>query len=135
MILRNLDPPIVCNGVLAELVSHSRLLCSLRLLTGPGRGQIVRLPRISFHVTAENSGIPFNFCRRQFAITPAYCVTVHKSQGQTLSKIGLIVDTDPFAHGMAYVALSRVGTWANVVFFSPRDENFMQNNVCKQLVL
>lgn len=135
MILRNLDPPNVCNGVLAELVDHSRLLCSLRLLSGPGRGQIIRLPRISFHVTSENSGIPFNFCRRQFAITPAYCVTVHKSQGQTLSKIGLIVDTDPFAHGMAYVALSRVGTWANVVFFSPRNETFLQNNVCKQLVL
>ena len=134
MIMRNLNPPNVCNGVLAELITHSRYLCNVRLLSGPGTGQIVKLPRISFYVTSENSGVPFNFCRRQFPISPAYCVTVHKSQGQTLSKIGLIADTDPFAHGMLYVALSRVGQWADVAFMSPRNEPFIMNKVCKNLV-
>ena len=106
----------------------------MRLITGPGSGQIVKLPRISFQVTSENSGLPFNFVRRQFPITPAYCVTVHKSQGQTLDNIGIIADTDPFAHGMLYVALSRVGSWNNVVFYSPREESFLKNKVCMQLV-
>ena len=134
MIMRNLSPPYVCNGVLAELISCTRLLCCMKLLSGPGAGRTIKLPRCSFHVTSENSGMPFNFCRRQFPITPAYCVTVHKSQGQTLTNIGLIADTDPFAHGLVYVALSRVGSWSNVVFYSPRCETFLMNKVCKNLV-
>jgi hypothetical protein len=133
MIMRNIDHSI-CNGVLAEAVSFTRWLCTMRLMTGPGSGQIVMLPRISFQITTENSGLPFNFVRRQFPITPAYCVTVHKSQGQTLDNIGIIADTDPFAHGMVYVALSRVGSWNNVVFYSPREESFLKNKVCMQLV-
>lgn len=132
MIIRNLSS-IICNGVLAEAISFSRWQCSMRLLTGPGAGQTVKLPRCSFHITSENSGLPFNFCRRQFPITMAYCVTVHKSQGQTLKNIGIIADTDPFAHGMVYVALSRVGSWNNVIFYSPREESFIKNKVCKKL--
>lgn len=132
MIVRNMTP-IICNGVLAEVVSFSRWQCTIRLLTGPGIGQIVKLPRISFHITSEISGLPFNFTRRQFPLTLAYCVTVHKSQGQTLKKICIIADTDPFAHGMVYVALSRVGSWSNVIFYSPREETFIKNKVCKKL--
>jgi ATP-dependent DNA helicase PIF1 len=134
MILRNISPPHLCNGVLAELIDHTRLLCTMRLLTGPGTGQIVKLPRVSFHVTSENSGIPFSFVRRQFPMSPAYCVTVHKSQGQTLSKIAIIADTDAFAHGLVYVALSRVGKWADVTFHSPRNERFLINKVCRDLI-
>lgn len=134
MILRNMNPPNLCNGILAELMEHTRLLCTMRLISGPGTGQIVKLPRVSFHVTSENSGLPFSFVRRQFPISPAYCVTVHKSQGQTLSKIAIIADTDAFAHGLVYVALSRVGKWADVTFHSPRNECFLINKVCKGLI-
>jgi hypothetical protein len=134
MIMRNLNPPNLCNGILAELIDHSRLQCSIRLISGPGAGQVVKIPRVSFHVTSENSGLPFNFVRRQFPFTPAYCVTVHKSQGQTLSKIGIIADTDAFAHGLVYVALSRVGSWDDVTFHSPREESFLINKVCRHLI-
>jgi hypothetical protein len=133
MIIRNCNPPAICNGVLAELLSHTRYLCKMRLLTGPGHGKIVYLPRCTFRVTTEQSGLPFSFCRRQFPIMPAYCVTVHKSQGQSLQKIGIIAETDPFGHGQMYVALSRVGCWANVVFYSPKEEPFIMNKVSKQL--
>ena len=34
-------------------------------------------------------------------------MTVHKSQGQTLEKVGLDFRNQPFTHGMTYVALSR----------------------------
>jgi hypothetical protein len=134
MILRNLDPPFVCNGVLAECVSVTRLLCSMKLLSGPGKGKIVQLPRVSFVVKSEQSGLPFAFGRRQFPIAPAYCVTVHKSQGQSLNKIGIIAETDAFAHGQVYVAMSRVGCWSNIVFHSPRAECFLKNKVSKRLI-
>ncbi len=133
VIIRNIDKHI-CNGVLAVGLIFTRFLCTMRLLSGPGAGLIVKIPRCTFHVTSENSGLPFDFCRRQFPLTPAYCVTVHRSQGQTLDNIGIIADTDPFAHGMLYVALSRVGSWNNVIFYSPREESFIKNKVCKQLV-
>ena len=134
VIIRNMDKH-VCNGVIAVALNFTRYLCTMRLLSGPGAGQIVKIPRCTFHVTAENSGLPFDFCRRQFPLTPAYCVTVHRSQGQTLDNIGIIADTDPFAHGMLYIALSRVGSWNNVIFYSPREETFIKNKVCKQLVV
>jgi hypothetical protein len=134
MIMRNLDPPYVCNGVLAECVSATRLICTMKLLTGPGKGHIVQLPRVSFCITSEQSGLPFSFSRRQFPISPAYCVTVHKSQGQTLNKIGIIAETDAFAHGQVYVSMSRVGSWDKVVFYSPRDERFLKNKVAKRLI-
>ncbi len=134
MILRNLDPPYVCNGVLAMCLSSTRLICSLKLLSGPGMGHIVKLPRVSFLVSSEQSGLPFAFSRRQFPIAPSYCVTVHKSQGQSLNKIGIIAETDSFAHGQVYVALSRVGSWDQMVFYSPRDEPFLKNKVSKRLI-
>jgi hypothetical protein len=108
MVTRNLNPPNICNGVLAELMSCTRYNCTMRLLSGPGQGSVVQLPRCSFYVAYEHSGLPFNFRRRQFPISPAYCVTVHKSQGQTLRKIGIVADVDAFAHGLVYVGNSRI---------------------------
>jgi ATP-dependent exoDNAse (exonuclease V) alpha subunit len=61
-------------------------------------------------------------------------VTVHKSQGQTLNVIGVIAEKDAFAHGQVYVALSRVGSWDNIHFYSPRQELFIKNNVAKNLI-
>ncbi len=45
--------------------------------------------------------------RCQFPINLAYCMTIHKAQGQTFSKVGVNLDTPCFAHGQLYVALSR----------------------------
>ena len=134
MIIRNCNPPAICNGVLAELISFTRYILKMKLLTGPGKHQVIYLPRCSFKINTEESGFPFSFTRRQFPIMPAYAVTVHKSQGQTLCKVGIVADTDAFAHGQVYVALSRVRGWSNITFFSPRGETFMKNNTSKPLM-
>jgi hypothetical protein len=134
MIYRNFDPPSICNGILAELISATRYNCKLRLLSGPGKNTEVILPRITFHVRSDASGLPFNFTRRQFPITPAYCLSVHKSQGQSLRRVGFVADTDAFSHGQVFVAMSRVGSWAQFVFFSPRGEFFIKNKVSKRLM-
>ena len=42
----------------------------------------------------------------QYPVVPAYAITIHKSQGQTYSKIACDIDCC-FASGQAYVALSR----------------------------
>jgi len=45
--------------------------------------------------------------RIQFPVTLAYCMTIHKSQGQTFNKVGIYLDSPCFTHGQLYVALSR----------------------------
>ena len=134
MIVRNAAPPGICNGIQATLLSHTRYMCKMRILTGPGKGKVIYLPRFSYKVTAENSGLPFTFIRRQFPLIPAYCVSVHKSQGQSLDMIGIVAEKDAFAHGQVYVAMSRVGSWNNIAFFSPRGEKFIKNKVAKELI-
>lgn len=47
--------------------------------------------------------------RRGFAVTPGFCITVHKSQGETLESgiVDLVPASQKFDAAMAYVALSR----------------------------
>ena len=134
MIMRNLNPPVICNGIMVELIRCSRYNCTVKLLGGQGKGSIICLPRCTFHVTSDVSGLPFNFKRRQFPLTPAYCLSVHKSQGQSLKVVGFVGDSDAFSHGQLYVAFSRVGSWEQFVFYSPRSETFIKNKVAHRLI-
>jgi hypothetical protein len=134
MIIRNFEPPCICNGILAELLGATRYNCTLRLLNGPGKNKTVVLPRITFQVPSDASGLPFNFTRRQFPLTPSYCLSVHKSQGQSLRRVGFIADTDAFTHGQVFVAMSRVGSWAQFVMYSVRGETFIKNKVAKNMI-
>lgn len=130
MIVKNYDHTRgVVNGTLCELLSHSRHIVEVRLLTGVQEGRIIVLPRCSFGVSSTNSGLPFDFTRVQFPLIPAYCVTVHKAQGQTLEAAGLFFERDCFAHGQLYTALSRVGGWDKLTVLLPEGDKFLLNMV------
>jgi hypothetical protein len=135
MLVKNYDAKRgAINGTLCELLVSSRHLLQMRLLSGTQQGRIIMLPRCSFTVTSENSGLPFQFCRVQFPIIPAYCVTIHKAQGQTLAMAGLYMDRDCFAHGQLYTALSRVGGWHNLAVLLLSNEPFLRNLVRKHVL-
>jgi len=70
------------------------------------------IPRIKF--ISNNNGLPFTFARKQFPLWLAYAMTINKSQGQTLSHVGLHFIDDIFSHGQLYVAFSRVKAPTNV---------------------
>jgi ATP-dependent exoDNAse (exonuclease V) alpha subunit len=52
---------------------------------------------------------------KQYPLKLAWSITIHKSQGMTFSKANIDFSKSPFAHGQAYVALSRCRTIEGMV--------------------
>ena len=111
MILRNFDAQrSIINGVEVSLLAIRPFSLAVRLPSG----KTAVIPRITFVIEPTVSGLPFTLIRRQFPLIPAYALTVHRVQGQTLRNLGLYVTGDMFCHGMLYTCLSRVGSWERV---------------------
>ena len=107
MLLRNLHVTNgLCNGtrmVVEDMNEHS-ITC--RLIAGPRAGEAVLLSRMDL-LSDPESELPICLRRRQFPIRLAFSMTINKSQGQSLDKVGILLRTPCFTHGQFYVAVSR----------------------------
>ena len=108
MLLRNLSPRDgMCNGTRFILTRiHAHVLEGV-IITGDFIGTKIAVPRITLQ--PSESRFPFTLRRLQFPVRLAFAMTINKSQGQSLTRVGLYLPKPCFGHGQLYVALSRSG--------------------------
>lgn len=117
LLLRNLDPANgLCNGTRMTITRFNGRIIEAVISTGKFTGKYVFIPRITLSPSLE---LPFTLKRRQFPIRLAFAMTINKSQGQTLSNVGLYLPSSIFSHGQLYVACSRVTSKENLKIFVP----------------
>ena len=137
MLLRNLNVNSgLINGTRLTVLNLFENSIQCQILTGAEAGRIVLLPRLD--LTPSDNFLPFKLKRRQFPIELAFAMTINKSQGQTLDKIGIYLNKPVFTHGQLYVALSRVRSASNIRIYitqNGRTKNCSTNNIVFSEVL
>lgn len=66
--------------------------------------------------------------RKQFPLTVAFGITIHKSQGMTLDHAVLELGPKDFAPGLAFVGISRVRSLKGLAFASPFGQSRLQRS-------
>jgi hypothetical protein len=135
MLMRNLNPAKgLCNGTRLRIKNLYKNMLECEYMFGLRKGERVLIPRIT--VTSAKGHFPFTLYRKQFPVKLCFAMTINKSQGQTIDFVGLDMKEPAFAHGMTYVALSRVRSWDSLkIAVNPERENKIKNVVWTEVLL
>lgn len=88
MLLRNINQSAgLCNGTRLIITQLAPMVIEAKIISGSNIGAKVIIPRIIMSTT--ESKWPFVLRRHQFPIRPSVCMTINKSQGQTLQNVGI----------------------------------------------
>ncbi|CAM1292288.1 Uncharacterised protein r2_g144 [Pycnogonum litorale] len=103
MLLRNLDPPKLCNGTRLIVKMMMPHLLEAQIMTGPGKNETVFILRIPL--------IPpdmlFEFKRPQFPVRVSFAMSINKAQGQSLKVTGLHLLQPCFSHVVNCMLVAR----------------------------
>ncbi|GMG20868.1 unnamed protein product [Ambrosiozyma monospora] len=126
MLLRNLNTEQgLCNGTRLKILDLTPSKIVGSIMGGDHDQEVAIIPRM----TLQSTDGAFVFKRKQFPVRLAYAMTVHKSQGQSLARVGVDLMSDVFVHGLLYVALSRATNTDNVFLLTPIADDFQVKNV------
>ena len=113
----------------------------MRLVGAPPTGDPILVPRICFkqQLKRYDERSP-QVTRMQFPLQLCYAITLNKSQGQTLKRVGIDLRDDSFSHGHTYVGFGRVRNRSSVMILvrdhrvNGSNEAFVVNVVYEKLV-
>jgi len=98
MLLRNIDQVNdLCNGTRLQVIALSKNVIRATILTGTNIGEKILISRMN--LIPSDAGMPFKFRRRQFPVALCFTMTINKSQGQSLTKVGIYLPRPFFTHG------------------------------------
>ncbi|XP_061363930.1 uncharacterized protein LOC133307434 [Gastrolobium bilobum] len=107
MLLRNIDQSRgLCNGTRLLISRLGNRVVEGTVLTESNIGETVLIPRMT--MSPSSHSFPVHFQRRQFPLVVSFAMSIDKSQGQSLSHVGIYLFRPVFTHGQLYVAHSRV---------------------------
>ena len=96
------------------------------------KGKLVVIPRAK---VVASDDMPFAWVRQQFPLQLCFAMTINRSQGQTLrSRVGVVLTSGVWTHGMAYVALGRVTDPANLRVAAPGNGKVIVNVVYRDVL-
>ncbi|XP_047268357.1 ATP-dependent DNA helicase PIF1-like [Capsicum annuum] len=128
ILLRNIDQSSgLCKGTRLIITRLRNRVIEAKVLSGKMAGEKVFIPRMS--LIPSDARIPFKFQQRQFPIIVSFSMTINKSQGQSLSHVGLFFKKSMFTHGQLYIALSRVTSRKGLKILACDDEGKITNEV------
>ncbi|POS82179.1 hypothetical protein EPUL_006412, partial [Erysiphe pulchra] len=135
MLVRNYYSRLgLCNGtrlIVTRLFNHC---IKGRVISPDSRydGQEHIIARMTITSSVD---LPFTLTRKQLPLRPSYSMTINKSQGQTLQRVGVDLSVSVFAHGQFYVALSRVTDVNNLIVLLPNGTRSSNNVVYPEVLL
>ncbi|XP_074352577.1 uncharacterized protein LOC141691718 [Apium graveolens] len=125
----------LCNGTRLIVTRLCKWSIRGNIISGAKIGQNVTIPRII--MSPKESKWPFKLNRLQLPIASCFAMTINKSQGQSLKRVGLYLPGQVFTHGQVYVAISRMtGIEGSVIVNANsevKDQALIKNIVYKEV--